>query len=236
MNFSEFKKLLGADPWNREPETLRARNSEPEFAQAALEAETFERKLQRAVELPVDDALLSELLEIPNRPVTRRLPSWIAMAASVLIVVGVAGIVWMQSLQPQTIEEYVSQHYAHDGAMLFGQASADFDADRVAQIMAAFDVKAGSGLVERIRFIKFCPTMDGRGAHMVVSTDQGPMHLIYMPNTSVADGREFLFGQMQAHLVNLDEGSVAIIGRPDQPIDAMDSLVRASIIPVTASA
>ena len=102
--------------------------------------------------------------------------------------------------------------------------------------MAAFDVKAGSGLAERIRFIKFCPTMDGRGAHMVVSTDQGPMHLIYMPNTSVADGREFLFGQMQAHLVNLDEGSVAIIGRPDQPIDAMDSLVRASIIPVTASA
>ena len=236
MNFSEFKKLLGADPWNREPETLRARNSAPEFEQTALEAETFERKLQRAVEVTVDEALLGELLEIPNRPVSRRLPGWVAMAASVVIVAGVAGIVWMQSLQPKAIEDYVAQHYAHDGVKLFSQAGVDFDTARIAQILSAFDVEAGSGLAEKIRFIKFCPTMDGRGAHMVVSTDQGPMQLLFMPNTNVADGQEIAFGKMRAHLVDLAGGSVAIIGGLDQQVSAMDSLVRASFLPVTAGA
>jgi hypothetical protein len=45
MNFSEFKKLIGADPWSQDPEVLRARNSAPEFEQAAGDAEAFERKL-----------------------------------------------------------------------------------------------------------------------------------------------------------------------------------------------
>ena len=44
MNFSEFKKLLGADPRNSDPETLRARESGPEFEEAAAEAEAFEKK------------------------------------------------------------------------------------------------------------------------------------------------------------------------------------------------
>ncbi len=45
MNFSEFKKLIGADPLNRDSETLRARNSAPEFEAAAAEAGAFEEKL-----------------------------------------------------------------------------------------------------------------------------------------------------------------------------------------------
>jgi hypothetical protein len=225
MNFSEFKKLLGADPWNREPETLRARHSAPEYEQAALEAESFERKLQRAVEVTVDEELLGQLLEIPNRPVDRRLPGWVAMAASVLIVAGVAGI-----------QEYVEQHYSHDGIQLLGQASADFDTTGVAEILANFDVRAGSALVKTIRFIKFCPTMDGRGAHMVVSTELGLMQLIYMPNTRVDDGQNIRFGQMQARLVNLAAGSVAIIGDLEQAVSGMDSLVRNSFLPVTKDA
>jgi hypothetical protein len=236
MNFSEFKKLLGADPWNREPETLRARHSAPEYEQAALEAESFERKLQRAVEVTVDEELLGQLLEIPNRPVDRRLPGWVAMAASVLIVAGVAGIAWMQSQQPKTIQEYVEQHYSHDGIQLLGQASADFDTTGVAEILANFDVRAGSALVKTIRFIKFCPTMDGRGAHMVVSTELGLMQLIYMPNTRVDDGQNIRFGQMQARLVNLAAGSVAIIGDLEQAVSGMDSLVRNSFLPVTKDA
>ena len=51
MNYSEFKQLLGADPLNRDPETLAARNSDPGFEQAAREAERFERKLQGALNM-----------------------------------------------------------------------------------------------------------------------------------------------------------------------------------------
>ncbi len=236
MNFSEFRKLLGADPRNREPETLRARNSGPEFEQAAKEAEAFERKLQQAVEVAVDETLLADLLEIPGQPVGRRLPAWVAMAASVVIVAGVAGILWLQSVRPDTIEEYVAQHFGHDGASLFERATGDFDKAQIARVLASFGVTAGDELQDRISFIKYCPTMDGRGAHMVVATDQGPVQLIYMPNTSVNDRQSFGFEQMQAHLVDLDHGSVAIIGGREQPVAALDNLARTGFRPTTADA
>ena len=65
MNFSEFKKRLGADPLNRDPETLRARNSAPEFERAAVEAEAFERKLRSAITVSSPgDGFLEDIMSI----------------------------------------------------------------------------------------------------------------------------------------------------------------------------
>ena len=67
MNFSEFKKLLGADPLNRDPETLHARASGDEFEQAAREAEDFERRLKGALDVAVDsDSLTAEIIAAPR--------------------------------------------------------------------------------------------------------------------------------------------------------------------------
>ena len=86
MNFSEFKKLLGADPLNRDPGTLRARDSSPEFEGAAEEAENFERKLHSALAVNTPaDSFLEGILDIPGsatgQVATR--PRWFAIAASV---------------------------------------------------------------------------------------------------------------------------------------------------------
>jgi hypothetical protein len=233
MNFSEFKRLLGAEPFNRDPKTLHARNSAPEFEQAAREAEAFERKLQRAVKISVDEFMLDEILEIPNRPRPGRVPRWAALAASVLVV---AGAVWVQAQRPGTIEEYVARHHTLDGVKVLNQAKEPLDGKQVGAILAGLGVSAAAELADRIVFIKYCPTMDGRGIHMVVSTEHGPMQVIYMPETRVEEGREFRFAQMQAHLVNLARGSAAVIGRLDQPVSGMDSLLRESLITAGAGA
>src|SRR5210317_2035844 len=97
MNFSEFKKLIGADPWNRDPETLRARNSAPAFEAAAEDAEAFEKKLQSALHIQPPADLLDNIKNISQLPVQKRHWMPLAMAASLLMAVGVAGIVWKQS-------------------------------------------------------------------------------------------------------------------------------------------
>jgi hypothetical protein len=66
MDFSEFKRLLGADPRSRDPELLRARASSPEFEQAAADAERFEDLLARAVKLPVPEQLIDEIRSTPQ--------------------------------------------------------------------------------------------------------------------------------------------------------------------------
>ena len=229
MNFSEFKKLIGADPWNRNPETLRARNSSPEFEAAATEAEAFEEKLQSALLVQPPADLLVDIKAIGQQPARKRNWMPLALAASLIIAVGAAGLAWKQSRQWDSIEDYLADHYSHDGPALVAQAT-ELVAERdINRIMASLDAEAGQQLSGNIRFIKFCPTPDGRGAHMVVSTDQGPMTVIFMPGTQVTDGEVVRFDQMHALLVGLERGSAAIIGDRSQSVEKLEVLIKDSL-------
>ncbi len=229
MNFSEFKKLIGADPLNRDSETLRARNSAPEFEAAAAEAGAFEEKLQSALLIQPPADLLYSIQAISQQPAKRR--SWIplALAASLLITVGAVTVVWKQSHQWDSVEAYVADHYSHDGSKLVARATDVVAQKDIDKIMAKLGATADKQLSGRIKFIKFCPTPEGRGAHMVVSTDQGPMTIIYMPETQVADGKMLEFDQMHAMLVNLEHGSAAIIGEQGQTVENLQAMVRKSL-------
>ena len=229
MNFSEFKKLLGADPWNRDPETLRARNSAPEFETAATDAEAFEEKLQSALHILPPADLLNNIKGISQQPVQKRNWMPLALAASLLIAISAVGMVWNQSRQWDDIEAYLADHYSHDGAALVAQATEFVAEQEIVKVMASLNAAADQQLSGRIKFIKFCPTPEGRGAHMVVSTEQGPMTIIFMPKTQVADGEMITFDQMHAFLVNLEHGSAAIIGKQSQAVESMEAVIRKSL-------
>lgn len=229
MNFSEFKKLMGADPLNREPETLLARNSGPEFEQAAAEAEAFEQKLQAAMNMPVEAGTLTDtILAIPHKS-ARRVPVWMAIAASLVLVAGVAITMKDGLIQPDTVEEYVAQHYNHDGKKFLAKAAQVVDADEVGKVLSSWGLEVEPELLNRVTYIKKCITMDGLGAHMVVQTSEGPVTLIVMPKTAVTDRELVEFDGMQAYLVSLGSASAAIIGRADQSVGRFDALVRDAI-------
>jgi hypothetical protein len=153
----------------------------------------------------------------------------LALAASFLIFVGAAGMVWKQSHQWDSVESYVADHYSHDGSAVVDLAGANMSERDIAKILATLDATADKHLSGLIRFVKFCPTPNGRGAHMVVTTDQGPMTIIYMPKTEVVDGEMVRFDQMHALLVNLDHGSAAIIGTQSQTVENLVAMVRNSL-------
>ena len=99
----------------------------------------------------------------------------------------------------------------------------------ISRILAKLDARADQELAGRIKLIKFCPTPDGRGAHMVVSTDQGPVTIFYMPKTQVTDGEMVEFDQMHALLVSLEHGSAAIIGEQSQNVENLVTILRNSL-------
>lgn len=229
MRFSEFLKRLGADPWNKDPEILRARNSAAEFETAAVEAEVFEEKLQSLLQVQPPDDLLDEIKAISKQPVRRRNLMPLALAASLLIAVGSIGLIWKKPNQWDTIDDYISDHYSLDGAAIIEQATGVVAEQEIIKILTGLNAVALQQLSSRIRFIKFCPTPAGLGAHMVVSTDQGLMTIFFMPKTQVTDGEMVRFGQMHAFLVNFEHGSVAIIGRPSQTFTKLESVLRNSL-------
>lgn len=236
MDFSEFKRKLGAEPQSRDPAMLAARESSPEFEAAARAAEELETKLARSFILPVPDQLLEAVLEIPQRSQGPRRRRWplLAMAASVLVAVGTVGLVWNYSQGWDSVEAYVIDHYRHDGPRMITSVQSN-DHEKVQSILAEFDVQALSALADIVGVIKYCPTPDGRGVHMVLNTESGPVTVIYMPKTAVRDRETLEFDNVEAVLVELESGSAAIIGAGAQGVQDLHALVHGSIVPLKTS-
>jgi len=235
MEFSEFRRLLGADPRNRDPAFMQARESSPEFRAAAAEADRFEDQLERAlaVRAPSD---LSELL----RTIPRTAPfagehrrRWrFAMAAAVLIAVGAAGLTWRMNTGWDSVPDYVADHFRHDGQTLLSLAAGRPASVDVGAVLAEFGMTASPALAGIVAVVKTCPTPDGKGVHMVLDTERGLVTLIYMPRTAVADGEHVRFDDRDAVLVALESGSAVIVGSESQQLAGLHSLVRESLLSV----
>ena len=233
MDFTEFRRRLGAEPLSDDPEVQRARESSPEFEQEAREARRFEDKLVHALRLPEPDGLIEELQSLPLSGDTSSGPSrWMrmALAASLLLAVGAAGITWNMNRGWDSVEAYVADHYRHDGYSLLEQAN-NATASDVQRMLAALDMEAAPALADIVGVIKYCPTPDGKGVHMVLNTQDGPVTVIYMPETAVTDRESLRFDNVEAVLVELERGSAAIIGAEQQQIADVYSIVQNSIVP-----
>ena len=232
MDFTEFLRKLGAEPRSKDPEFLRARQSGPEFEQAAQVAENFERQLERAIGLPAPEDLLGHVKEITRENATAPVLRWrpMAIAAGLLIAVGAAGITWNMNRGWESVDQYLVEHYHYDGDMLL-EKSGQEPADNVETMFARFDMEVRPELARIVSVIKYCPTPDGKGVHMVLNTEEGPVTLIYMPETPVNDRGTLEFDSMSALLVGLEKGSAVLIGSSTQSLSNLYAFVHDSIVP-----
>jgi len=234
MNFSEFKRLLGAEPRSGDPEFLRACQSSPEFEREAAKAQQFEDKLDRAMDIPEPASLIEDLMTISQQPPAmtgnRR---WLkfALAASLFVAVGAAGLVWKMNRGWDSVEEYLVDHYRHDGVSLLVRADGDTAKD-VQEILSELNIHASPALAEIVGVIKYCPTPDGKGVHMILNTETGPVTVIYMPDTAVNDREMLAFDDVEAVLITLQSGSAAIIGPAAEQMSSLYALIYDSLLPL----
>jgi len=234
MEFSEFRRLLGAEPRSQDPSFLQARESSTEFRDAADEAERFEEQLQRALAVAPPADLPDLLHAIPRSALRtrRQVGGWrYAVAAALLIAIGAAGLTWRMNTGWDSVQEYVADHFRHDGAAMLAMASGVPLPVDVGAVLAEFGMTASPALAEIVSVIKTCPTPDGKGVHMVLDTAQGLVTVIYMPDTPVADGEHVRFDDHDAVLVSLRSGSAVIIGSQSQQVAGLDSLIRDALVP-----
>ncbi len=174
---------------------------------------------------------LLALTEESSRP--RRRPwSW-ALAASLMIAAGAAVLILRLNSGWPTVQDYVAEHYEHDGAEVLAMARTGAPANNVQETLAAFGVRAAPELAGLVSVIKICPSPEGSGIHMVLNTEQGLVTLIYMPRTAVSDGERFALGGEDVYLVALDAGSAALISPASQNVSGLGALVHSALRPLT---
>ncbi len=244
MNFSDFKQWLGADPYTQEPEVLEMRNSKPEFEAAAKEAEAFEHKLEAAMQIQPPADLLADILALTETTTTvankSRRPWFMALAATVFMAVGAASVLFWQQQHYASLEDYVQRHIGHDGEQVLARANKQpgtvggVSIEQVNQVLDPFSATVDANLLAQIRFIKTCPTPNGDGAHFVISTQEGPVTVIFMPETIAEGIVQFSVEGQRARVVALEKGSIAIVGNNDQLLESVTPLLEAGIRPLRA--
>lgn len=233
MDFSEFKRRLGAEPHSQDPELVAARERGPEYAAAADAATAFEARLEAALQLSVDGVPLLD--EVLRNPTPKARPRVFALAASLLAIAGVAALLWSTQRLPTTLPEYLAAHYEHDGG-LFLERIGETGQDDIAPVLARFGVTASPALAERIGYIKVCPSLYGEGAHMVVRSGDGWVTVFYLPGVTVEESQVIPVADLQARMLAMAGGAAAIIGAHAATDEQMAILVHESLLPVANDA
>ena len=234
MDYSEFIRQLGVDPGTRDPAFLSARDSSPEFARAAAASDRFERQLSRALGLSAPQDLLAGLQRV-GHPHEWQQSSWryYALAAIILLAVISAGVIWRLNPRFDSVEQYLAYHYAEDGPILVARGEGQH-ADNIDEVLNRLNVGLTPQARSMVGLIKFCPTPGGKGAHLVFNTVHGPITVIFMPDTEVNDGEMLRFDGMQAQLLALTTGSIAVIGTENQQVSSFYDLMHGAFVPFSA--
>lgn len=223
MELKAFKERLMTDPDFNDPDIAAARRSNPAFEAAAVEAEAFEAMLHQSLRVRAPANLAESIISRQSTHSQRRpeLPWMLATAASLMLAVGAVSFNLFQAGIEHTSQadvwSHLDWHWNYDGARAMQMSqSQPSDPAQVTELLAGFGVHAESGLLAQVRLGKACPTPDGRGAHLVLTTDDGPITLMIFPNTQVAHApaSATLADGTEAWMVNLERGSMAILAEP----------------------
>lgn len=245
---ADFEKALGAEPRETAARLERANelagergeSTDPERRAAVEEALAFEQRLEDALRVPVDEEALVESLLAAPQTARRRFepPHWLALAASVFILAGVSGLLWV-SIQPAgspSVADFVASHYEHDGADVLARAGEGTSSEEVQAVLTRLGAQASEALAGQVQFIKFCPTPDSQGAHMVLATEDGPATVIFMPAVQVDEPLLLRFDGVNAQVVGLERGAAAIIGASDSATKDLMTRLQEGMKPLAADA
>jgi len=244
MKLAEFKRRLMTEPADRSEAMREARAAGGEFAEARAQSDLFERRLARALRVPLPHGLADQIILEQSLAEERAGPGtdwrqWGAIAAVLALAVALSTVL-LQDRVPSNIsapvvgtsiagsdsprmlsltelQEHIAWHWRSDGAEMVAAAQqTPTSLNRIEQVFAELGIQLEPELLGQIRTSKFCPTPNGAGAHIVMHTEQGPVTMYYMPHAQVPDSpaRIELANGQESLVVNVERGSLALVADP----------------------
>ncbi|WP_426661825.1 DUF3379 family protein [Rhodanobacter aciditrophus] len=225
MDCLEFRRRLGAEPQSRDPALLAHRRDCPACAAAWERAQAFEHELLAALDVPVPDGLAERVLLAQatgerRQQTARRRHLGYALAASVLLALGVGGYAWRQhdarSLPALAVAHMPGEIHSLDLVRpVTAQAVAAGFADRGVQLRGP--LPAG------VTYVHDCPVGPYKTVHLVSRVDNMPVAVLYVPGKQVARARDFHRDGWQGRIVPLQHGTLVMLTdrQGARPFDAV---------------
>jgi len=237
MDDLEFKKRVLANPHDTDEATTAAASTTPERLQFKDEARRLDEYLRDVINSVPVPAGLRERLSPPEShvialPVRARLSRYYALAASVVIAVGVILSGGLESARPSASDlqfhDNVINHVYREAAR-YDNSAADLSWQQINAVLE----EAGGHLRddERIKsmHIKFANDCNiapaGRGAHIVLEGSKGSVSVIIMNSSPVTKKFDVNDPRFAGKIIPLGMGNLIIVGEKEEPLETYEALI-----------
>jgi hypothetical protein len=151
---------------------------------------------------------------------------WLALAASVLVLLGAAVVGWrMWPLAP--LEQDVVAHMTHEPQAWSAQQAVSPSA--LAVVLERGGVRLSSQAGE-VTYANSCWFRRKWTPHLVVQTSKGPLTVLILPGEYVEGVERFRENSFTGFIVPAQGGSVAVLTRGAAEIDAQARAISAAVI------
>jgi hypothetical protein len=217
VNCLEFRRTLGADPNHMSPESSAHRAECPACEKYAQEMLRLNGLIKRALEIPVRSER--------KAPTVRT--RWYAMAASVVLAIGLGGVFLFLSYSKPSLANDVAKHVEHEKFTLT-PTETRISAELVNGALRAKGMLLTQPL-ENVSYAESCFLRGDLVPHFVVQTETGPVTVMIMPKETVKTATPFEEDGYRGILLPMRRGSMAVISSDLTTANSVADKVKSAI-------
>jgi len=233
MNCTDYKNALTAEPEFHDES--RHADSCADCKAYSVELLALQEKLVAAMEISVPELVMPELADIEtenvvslsSRFVTPK-PVWFAMAATVLLVVFVGIRMTGTDVTDVALAEQVLAHVDH--VSLAVQASSTPVSDQQLTLAVPKNIASVNHDVGLVTFAESCIINGNIVPHLIIQGARGPITVLLMPDEALAEATILDGVNIKGIMLPVGNGSIAIIGDRDEPLDQIKESILNSVV------
>jgi hypothetical protein len=223
MNCLEFRRLCGAEPGCSRDLFASHRHDCSGCRAFAAEMQALDGLILEALSIEARD-LPRDRAEppVPPPPARRRPAAWLGIAASLLVGLAIASVIWL-SLPRVSLAHEIVEHVVHEPMSLTGPP-VPVDEAALRETLAAADATFGEG-AGLVRYAKVCLFRGKLVPHLVVQGERGPVTVMLLRDEKVAAPMPIDEGGFRGTIVPAGDGSIAVLGQEPGDIQLVRSRV-----------
>ncbi len=235
MNCLEFRRKLLIEPQSRDEEFAAHASSCPDCASEAEQASRLEDRLRTALDISSPVGLESRIIAarsgVSGQSVPGVDPRWFALAAGMLLAIGLAG--WMGYKWEHYfgitsgLEAAVIKHINDEMDHL--HVERDIPPDTLELLLSQFGATI-DGNIGRINFVSRCNIRRHSGVHMVIPGEEGPITVLIMPREFLMQRKQVRSPRFSGVIVPTEYGSMAVVGEQLEPVERVVKQMQQSIV------
>jgi len=195
----------------------------------ARSQQQFEKSIDTAIRVNVPEGLAAKILlkqaNLRSKAIFRPQQTWLAVAASLLLVVGLA---WKTDIfiSEPSIEQSVLAHVNNEIYHLSNKK--EINLKQLNAMVGTFKVKFNKR-PDSLNYAGTCRIHKYKGVHLVLQGKAGPVTILVMPKEYVAARSILSDKRFKGLIVPVKNGSMAIVGEANEDLDQVERRIRSML-------